>query len=435
MLTIYTDLTKLKADLQAHPDRLPNYVLDNLAYTAQLADKPDLQEFAAKAILEYAPRHNIHTHSIHNLYMAFANGELSGFTVPALNVRTLTYDFSQMVHQHMMEKYIGPVIFEIALSEQEYTSQTHLQYASSIVAGAMKAHYTGPIFLLGDHYQLKASVFKQDKESELARLKVAIRKAIAAQFYNIDIDGSTLVNLDLPYTSAQQKDNYEATAHLAQFIRRIQPEQMTVAIGAEIGHIGGVNSTPEDFQAFIDGFKKIVSPDIPGLAKIAIQTGTEHGGTINQDGSLAQVTLDTKLHRSIGVLARENGIGGTVQHGASTLPLQAFHTLPESTALEVHLSTGWQNIVFDHMPTNLRESIYNWLQSHLQSERKPGMSHDQFIYKTRKKSLGQFKKDLWKLSATEKAPILHACLHTFDTMCTELRVNNTREILNRYIHE
>lgn len=434
MPTIYTDVTTLKSDLQAHPDKLPEGLIDNLAYTAQLGHKA-VHEEACKAIMQAAIKHGVYPASIHELYMAFARGEVSGFTVPALNVRALTYDFSAMIHSVILQHSIGPVIFEIALSEQEYTDQTHMQYTSSILAGAMKAGYAGPVFLMGDHYQLKTDAFRKDKEAELKRLQEAMRKAFAAGFYNIDIDGSTLVNLDLPYKTDQQKDNFEVTGHLAKFIRQHQPDGVTVSIGGEIGHIGDTNSTPEDLHAFMDGLNKILPSDISGLSKIAIQTGTSHGGTPEPDGSVAPVTLAADLHKSIGTRARKYGIGGTVQHGASTLPVDMFHLLPDNAALEVHLATGWQNCLFENMSQERRNTMYEWIRLNLQDENKRDWTDEQFVYKARKKSLGHFKLSLWMMDAHEKAAILDACANLFTNICKELRVVDTRDILLTYIHD
>jgi len=40
-------------------------------------------------------------------------------------------------------------------------------------------------------------------------------------------------------------------------------------------------------------------------------------------------------------------MGGAVQHGASTLPDDMFDLFPKKGTMEVHLATGFQNIIFD----------------------------------------------------------------------------------------
>src|SRR4030095_12697719 len=79
-------------------------------------------------------------------------------------------------------------------------------------------------------------------------------EAIGAGFYNIDIDASTLVDLDLPTLFEQQKTNYVLTAELTELIRKHQPPGITVSVGGEIGEVGGRNSTVEDLHAFMNGY-------------------------------------------------------------------------------------------------------------------------------------------------------------------------------------
>ena len=46
------------------------------------------------------------------------------------------------------------------------------------------------------------------------------------------------------------------TALLTTYIHQIQPENITVSIGGEIGHIGGKNSTAQDFEAFMELYQQ-----------------------------------------------------------------------------------------------------------------------------------------------------------------------------------
>ena len=95
-----------------------------------------------------------------------------------------------------------------------------------------------------------------------------------------------------------------------------------------------------------------------GLSKISIQTGTSHGGVVLPDGSIANVNLDFGILLKLSRAARSAyGMGGTVQHGASTLPENAFGKFVESEAIEVHLATNFQNIIFDHLPEGLRTEM------------------------------------------------------------------------------
>jgi len=71
---------------------------------------------------------------------------------------------------------------------------------------------------------------------------------------NIDIDASTIVDLDKSSLEEQQKGNCQVTADMTKFIREIEPEGITISVGGEIGEVGGRNSTVEDLRAFIIGY-------------------------------------------------------------------------------------------------------------------------------------------------------------------------------------
>ena len=118
-------------------------------------------------------------------------------------------------------------------------------------------------------------------------------------------------------------------------------------------------------RAFMDGFTarlKERAPDNAGLSKISIQTGTSHGGTILPNGGLARVNIDFDTLRELSRLARsEYGLGGAVQHGASTLPEDAFHDFVEHEAVEVHLATSFMTMFYDNAPAALRQEMYAWL--------------------------------------------------------------------------
>ena len=77
--------------------------------------------------------------------------------------------------------------------------------------------------------------------------------------------------------------------------------------------------------------------------------------------------------QELGELARSRGLAGAVQHGASTLPEDLFHRFPEVGTAEIHLATGFQNILLDHpaLDVGLRSEITAWLREHAADEAKP----------------------------------------------------------------
>ncbi len=172
------------------------------------------------------------------------------------------------------------------------------------------------------------------------------------------------------------------------------------------------------------------------MAKISVQTGTSHGGVPMADGSIAEAKIDFDVLREVTEICRnEYRIAGSVQHGASTLPEEVFNKFPESNAVEIHLATGFQNMILDapSLPAEMKEEIRQFCFDHCMDERKSGETDEQFVYKTRKKALGPFKKRLWEMDASAKKPILDAMEEKFEFLMQKLAVYDTRELLLQYI--
>ena len=358
---------------------------------------------------------------------------MGGFTVAAMNLRTLTYDLARAVFRSANKINAASFIFEIAKSEIGYTDQRPLEYSSVLMLAAIRENYKGPIFIQGDHFQVKAKSFLEDKDKEINPLKELIKEAIEASFYNIDIDTSTLVDLSKPTLDGQQKLNYEVCALFTKYIRSLEPKGIDISVGGEIGEVGGKNSTAEELEAFLKGYLKEVA-GLKGISKISIQTGTSHGGVVLPDGSIAKVSLDFDTLKHLSEIARSSyGMAGAVQHGASTLPNEAFHKFPEIECAEIHLATQFQNIVYDYLPLPLKEKIYAWLNTNCAGEKKADMTNDQFIYKTRKSALGPFKKEIHSLPRDWRNKISSILEEEFSFLFDKLNIKNTKDYIEKYI--
>lgn len=399
---------------------------DDLAKKKQLAER----------IFEVAYEQGAYPASIHDFYMARGRGEFAGFTVPAINLRSMTYDLARRILRVAKKNNSGSFIFEIARSEIGYTGQSPLEYSSTVLAAAVKENYSGPVFIQGDHFQVNAAEFKENADKETKALKTLIDDAIKSGFYNIDIDSSTVVDLSKPSLKEQQFSNYEVCAKLTQFIRGIQPKGMTISVGGEIGEIGHQNSTPDDLHAFMTGLRERLPKRLSGISKISVQTGTTHGGVVLPDGSVAQIKLDFNTLKTLSNVARkEYGMAGAVQHGASTLPPEAFNKFPQCETAEVHLATEFQNMIYEseHFPIKLKKKIYEWLKVNAANEAKQGETEEQFFYKTRKKALGPFKKEIMSLPQETRDAIANEVENKFDFLFKRLNVVNTRDLVNKYI--
>ncbi len=410
--------------------------MDKIVSALALSDDTAVKTKLAKKISNIAYKKGVYPSSIHNFYMARGKGEFNGFTVPAINLRSLSYDLARAIFRVAKKNNTGAFIFEIAKSEMGYTAQPPAEYAAVILAAAVKEGFKGAVFIQGDHFQVNPKKFSEGPVKEVEGLKSLISEAVEAGFYNIDIDSSTLVDLSKSDIKKQQLNNYEVCAKLTQFIRQIQPRGIEVSVGGEIGEVGSKNSTPEELRAFMQGYKERLRKGRTGLSKISVQTGTSHGGVVLPDGSVAQVKLDFDTLKTLSKIAREEfGLAGAVQHGASTLPQEAFHKFPEVDTAEVHLATEFQNMIYEskHFPADLRVKIYEWLKINCAAERKEGETEEQFIYKTRKKALGPFKKDIMGLPQGVRSAIAAEIEEKFDFLFKQLNTVNNKELVDKYV--
>ncbi|HDQ06341.1 MAG TPA: aldolase [Candidatus Bathyarchaeota archaeon] len=412
-----------------------SFDVEKTAIELVMNDNAEKKKQLAKKIFDTAYEEGIYPASIHEFYMARGRGEFGGFTVPAINLRSMTYDLARAIFRVAEKNGSGAFIFEIARSEIGYTAQAPIEYSGMVLAAAIRESYYGPVFIQGDHFQVNTAKFKENPEKEIGGLKSLIGDAIGSGFYNIDIDSSTLVDLSKPDLKGQQLLNYEVCARLTQFIRSIEPRGITVSVGGEIGEIGHQNSTPEDLQAFMDGLEDKLEKGLAGISKISVQTGTTHGGVVLPDGSIAQIKLDFNTLKTLSELARrEYGLAGAVQHGASTLPPEAFHKFVECETAEVHLATEFQNMIYEseHFPDNLKKRMYEWLRINVAGEAKQGETEEQFLYKTRKKALGPFKKEIMGLPQQTRNAIAAEIEAKFDFLFKQLNVVNKRALVNKY---
>ena len=419
--------------------RFQDKLIDDLIYTVVFSPDPATKEAAGFLIRRGAAALGILSSSIQTLYEAMGRKEVSGFTVPAINLRGITYDAAQAVFRAAMKGKVGPVLFEIARSEIDYTSQRPFEYTCAVTAAAVKSGWRGPIFIQGDHFQINAKKFAADAEKETQGVKNLIWEAIEAGFYNIDIDTSTLVDLSQPTIKDQQRNNFSLAAELTTMIRDLEPQGITISVGGEIGEVGGKNSTIEELQAYMDGYLEELKKRgdaLKGISKISVQTGTTHGGIPLADGTVAKVKIDFDVLEKLSETSRlQYGLSGAVQHGASTLPDEAFDRFPATGTAEIHLATGFQNMIFDSsdFPGELRAKLYDYLKSNMKNEWKEKDTEEQFIYKTRKKAFGPFKLELWHLPADVRGRICDALERQFAFLFEKLKVNGTRNLLDKYI--
>ena len=416
------------------PEGFRSRSIDALVRRAVLDADSAARDEARLVIRKAAAALGILPASIQDLYAAMGRGEAGGFTTPAMNLRMLTYDAARAVFRAAKKRDAGAFVLEIARSEMGYTDQRPGEYAAVILAAAIREGHTGPVFIQGDHFQANAKKFAADPDAERKAIEALIEEAIPAGFLNIDIDTSTLVDMSQPTEALQQRKNFENAALFTRFIRAHEPKGLEISIGGEIGEVGKEVSTPEEFRAFMDGYRAALPAGMTGVSKISINTGTSHGGTPLPDGTVAKVEIHFDAMEAISKVARdEYGLSGAVQHGASTVAPENFHHFPEHGASEVHLATEFQNMTYDALPAALRDEMYAWVRVHAADERKPNDTDEQFLYRSRKKAIGPFKKAMWDLPEGTRAEIGRRLEEKFGFLFDKLRIPGTKSVVAKWV--
>jgi fructose/tagatose bisphosphate aldolase len=418
------------------PGRFREETIDSLIWSAVFGPG-EARDAARRAIREAAASLGILPASILPLYKARGGGEVSGFTVPAINIRILSYDTACAAIRAARRIDAGAVIFEIARSEIGYTDQRPAEYAAVVLAAAIREGWDGPVFLQGDHYQTNPKKMKEAPQKEIAAIEALIDEAVPAGFFQIDIDTSTLVDLSKPTLEEQQRVNAEMAARFTKFIRTRQAKAIPISVGGEIGEVGEKNSTPEELRAYMTVYRRALGERIEGIAKVSVQTGSHHGGVVGPDGTVQRVAIDFETLRRISKVAREEyGMAGAVQHGASTLPPEFFGHFPDHDCAEIHLATEFQNMVYDHpaLPLPLKRQVERWIFDNYGNQRAPGETENQFLYKNRKQAIGHFKEEFWNLPAGTREAIGRSLEKRFAFLFEKLRIAGTRETVARYVH-
>lgn len=412
-----------------------HHQIDQLAHQSAFGTDMEKQR-ARDAIYQACIDAQIYPWSINDLYKYIGSqNNPPKFSVPAMNLRGMSYDTSTTLFTVAKHRKVGALICELARSEMAYTDQPPSEYAHTIMAGALKAGWSGALFIQCDHFTVKTDEQGNIKSGEFENLKNLITEAIHSGFYNVDIDMSTLVDLSQKTHDDQQAGNVENTLKMIEYVRSIQPKELSISLGGEIGHIGGINSTVDDFEVFMTGLNKGLN-GMEGIYKVAIQTGSSHGGVVLADGSLSNVKIDFSILKSIAKVGREKyQIGGPVQHGASTLPETYFSKFLKNEAIEVHLATGFQNTQMDHpaFPKEILDNMHVWMAEELSRERKVDMTEQQFIYSLRKKAWGKFKNQTWEMPEANRNAINQTMGEKFDFLFKQLNVYETSDFVTQIV--
>ena len=86
--------------------------IEKIAMELIMSDDEATRKKLSKKIFDIAYKKGIYPSSIHDFYMARGRGEFTGFTVPAINLRSMTYDLAKAIFRVAKKNNSGAFIFE-----------------------------------------------------------------------------------------------------------------------------------------------------------------------------------------------------------------------------------------------------------------------------------------------------------------------------------
>ena len=155
-----------------------------------------------------------------------------------------------------------------------------------------------------------------------------------------------------------------------------------------------------------------------------------------RDGELLRLTDDHSLvdelmrqgrltpeeaveHPQRSVITRALGPEGTVE-----VDTRSFHARAGDLFL----------LCSDGLTTMLAEDeIRDFCFAHCTDERKPDETDEQFVYKTRKKAIGPFKRRMWDMGDDAKGPIIRDLEAKFEFLMEKLGVFGTKEVVAKHV--
>ena len=250
--------------------------MDALVWEAVFAAEEGARNTARWLLWELGQIAGVRPASIHDLYMARGQGKCGGFTVPAINVRGMTYDTARSIFRTAKKLNAGAFILEIARSEIAYTEQRPAEYVSVMLAAALREGYRGPLFIQGDHFQVNHKKYAVDPVTEVNAVKAIVKRSGRGgllQHRRRHIDARRPVQAHARASSSGSTTRCASTSRGS--CAREEPQGVTISIGGEIGEVGTENCTPAELEAFMEGFNAYIG-----------RAGARHGRTVQDLGAV-----------------------------------------------------------------------------------------------------------------------------------------------------
>jgi len=317
-----------------------------------------------------------------------------------------------------------------------YTDQQPAEYAAVVLAAAIKEGHEGPVFIQGDHFQINAKNTRRipTASGRRSRPSSPTRSGRLLQHRHRHVDARRPLTVHRHGGAAPQLRG--TAAHFTRFIRAREPKGVTISVGGEIGEVGKDVSSPEEFRAFMNGYNAALPPGMVGVSKISINTGTSHGGVVLPDGTVAKVSIafdsmqPSRRSRGPSTAPRRRRPARRIDAAGRDVP-----RVPEPRGVRgpPRHRVPEHGLRASALPKALKDEMYAWLKANAADERKANDTDEQFLYRSRKKAIGPFKKSLWELPEAARQRDRRHPAGQVRVSLGKLRVQGTRNAVARFV--
>ena len=178
---------------------------------------------------------------------------------------------------------VGAVILELARSEQTYTFQRPIDYATAVLAGAIAAGWRAPVFIQGDHYQFNAKKYAADPggddRGDPPGLPPRDRRRATATSTSTPRRWSTSRSRPSTSSSARTTRAPPSSPRSSGSLESRRRDRQR----RRRDRRGRARRTPRSrscapTSTAIGGSSSAARPGALGICKVSVQTGTSHGG-------------------------------------------------------------------------------------------------------------------------------------------------------------
>ena len=383
----------------------------DLAWTAAFTTDDPTAEAARWIVWEASQALGARSASIHDLYMARGRGEVSGFTVPAINIRAADVRHgAHVLRDGARGPTSGAVIFELARSEQTYTFQRPMDYATFDPRGRDRGRLAAPGVHPGRPLPVQREEVRGrprgDDRGDPAGVPARDRRRLP-QHRHRQLHARRPLEAR-PRRGAARELRPRGGAHRAH-PRASRPTASRSASAARSARSASRTRRPTSCEAYLDGYDRELATRAPGaIGPVQGQRPDRHAATAACRCPAAASPRSSSTSRSCASWARSRALVRPGRARSSTArrrcPTSCSTTSrrsrrPRSTSRRASRTRSTST---PRSRPRCMDEIYAWCEANAADERKDGQTEEQFLYTTRKKAIGPFKRQLWDLETKDE---------------------------------